>query len=160
MRISILIFLAFSCLSATFHPIYLSLCTIEITDAQQWSATFNLFFDDLEDALQNQEGNRPNLITENLEQNKEPLQKYLSKHFQIKSDEQMTYLISHMERKNDLVSIYIKGNGPWISRPVQITNTLLLELFESQKNIVKIKTSADAQLLYFKKNETVLHFPE
>ncbi len=123
------------------HPIYITTYHIEINPTGEWHASIRLFFDDLEDAIHNQEGKRPTLTTEHLMEYHEPISTYLQTHFQVidtASSGQFQYEIIEMERTGDVITIRLEGDTTW-DTDVRIYCNVLLELFASQKNIIEIK---------------------
>ena len=138
------------------HAIYVSLTAVEIHEHLEWSAQLQLFYDDLEDAIQNQEGKRPTLSQTQLPVYFGSIARYISDHFFMQYDgHQMTYHLNKVYRENELVVIELVGDEKWPTHEVEITNDLLLEIFESQKNIVKVKALDKVRMLYFKKGQVL-----
>ena len=136
------------------HPIYISTSDV-IFDAQgSWSGTIKVFYDDLEDALQNQGGKRPNLTSENLEQYYPQMYIYLSANLRFMQGQILSYRLVSASRLGDIITISFHGNTKWEPNPLTISNTLLLDLFESQKNIMTIRRNSDSNFFYLRKGLT------
>jgi hypothetical protein len=143
-------------LAGIFHALYLSTCQVTIHADRAWEGHLRLFYDDLEDALQHRFGVRPDLSEGQLDYHRGKMETYLKEHlvFQI-GQSHTNYLIKRTERHNDVVEIIIQGSG-WPVKSMTIHNSLLMELFETQKNVMIIKSAADTGTLYFHKGSTDL----
>ncbi len=142
--------------TGSFHALYLSTCQINIHADRTWEGHLRLFYDDLEDALQHRFGVRPDLSQDQLDDHRGKMETYLKEHLifqigQIHSD----FIIKDAERHNDVVDIIIQGSG-WPLKPMTIHNSILMELFETQKNVMIIKSATDTGTLYFHKGSTYL----
>lgn len=133
------------------HTFYLSTCEITIQSDRSWEGIVRVFHDDLEDALQHRFGMRPNLDEEGLKNQIENIQTYLNEHllFTHKGGK-AEYRIIKATRQNDILEILIRGKS-WSEKPLTIRNNLLMELFDSQKNIMTIKATQNMMTLYFNK---------
>lgn len=124
------------------HPIYLSTCKIQIDEQRQWQATFRIFYDDLEDGIQNMQGIRPNLDTNSLHRYEHYMLSYLQKHFEIWSiTESLPIKIESAERLADVIILTVSGKTMWPDHEVQLRLDLLTEIFPQQKNIVQVHYS-------------------
>lgn len=136
------------------HAFYLSTCEINIKSDRSWEGIIRIFHDDLEDALHHRFGIRPNLDEEDLKTHIENIQTYLNEHlFFTHKQEKAEYRIIKVVRHNDILQILVSGKS-WIERPLTIRNNLLMELFNSQKNVMTIKSAQEMTTLYFNKNST------
>ncbi len=137
------------------HPVYISVSDIHVQSDRSWSGEIHVFYDDLEDALQNQDKTRPTLTINRIERYKTSIQKYLFHHLLLSSSAgAITYEISGISRIGDLATIQLVGEDQWPKGQIQMENKVFLELFESQRNIVKIHYPSKRQTLYFKKELT------
>lgn len=140
--------------SLDYHALYLSTCEIVIEENHQWHGQLRIFHDDLEDALSNLTGKRPNLDRQ-LDPYQVSIQKYLNDHLLIENThEKVLYIVSELSRNQDIIEILIKGMNPWIDDITTVRNDLLMELFESQKNVMIIKKSDKIHTFYLKKSHT------
>lgn len=137
-----------------FHPIYISTADMTFDAQGSWSGTIKVFYDDLEDALQNQGGKRPNLTSENLIYYYPQMQAYLRNKLQFIQGEILSYQLVSASRLGDVITISIDGNDKWKPYQMTISNTLLLDLFESQKNIMTIRCNSDSNYFYLRKGLT------
>ena len=121
------------------HPIYLSTCKIEIDEQRQWQATFRIFYDDLEDGIQNMQGSRPNLSPPYLNLHEDKIELYLKKHFGITYDgKSLPFLTESIQRIEDVIIIEVAGQVKWPEEKVVLRSDLLTEIFSQQKNIVQV----------------------
>lgn len=133
------------------HAFYLSTCEINIKSDRTWEGIIRIFHDDLEDALHHRFGIRPNLDEEHLKTHIEDIQTYLNEHlFFTHNQENAEYRIIKAVRHNDILEIRISGKS-WFEKPLTIRNNLLMELFDSQKNVMTIKAAEEMTTLYFNK---------
>jgi len=140
---------------ALLHPIYISTSNVLLQAEGQWTATIKVFYDDLEDALQNQGGKRPNLVADSLAHYNTDIQIYLLAHLQFIQGASLEYRVVSASRTGDVVTILIDGIDGWQQQKnMTIINTLLLDLFESQKNIMTIRRDGDSDYFYMRKGLT------
>lgn len=124
------------------HPIYLSTCKIEIDEQRQWQATFRIFYDDLEDGIQNMQGSRPNLDTSSLHRYEHYMLSYLQKHFEIWNvTESLPIKMKNAERVADVIILTVSGETMWPDHEVKLRLDILTEIFHQQKNIVQVHDS-------------------
>lgn len=103
--------------------------------------SIKLFTDDLEKALYDIDSNKVNLNTkEEIEISEEIIQQYVSKNFTIRVNNQdkiATYI--GREYDENVTWIYLEYLNIKKIREFEVTNSLLLESFDDQKNIFSIK---------------------
>lgn len=148
------------CILLTFppgqHALYLSTCEIKIEEDKSWYGSIRIFHDDLEDALQNATGSRPNLTEELISLEHQDIELYLNEHLFIEKEHgRLLFQIVQLKRIEDVVEIGLRGNQSWESPRLIVHNDLLIELFESQKNIMTVRKSGQLTTLYFNKHTTV-----
>ncbi|MBK8504555.1 MAG: hypothetical protein IPL46_21500 [Saprospiraceae bacterium] len=138
------------------HALYLSTCEILIEEDWTWQGSIRIFHDDLEDALQNATGSRPNLTLDLIHLEQTDIELYLNEHLFFKTESgRLPYEIVQIVRTEDVVEIRLKGIQSWKSTHIIVHNDLLIELFESQKNIMTIRKSDQLSTHYFNKRTTV-----
>jgi hypothetical protein len=151
-----LLFLCFL-LSISFghHALYLSSCEILIEESGSWYGSVRIFHDDLEDALQNATGSRPNLTQDQIHLLQQDIELYLNEHLFFKKESgRLPYKVEQIVRLEDLIEIGVVGIQVWDSTHLIVHNDLLIELFESQKNIMTIRRPGQFSTLYFNKQAT------
>lgn len=118
------------------HKFYTSLTEIEYN---QETATFEvairLFFDDLGVTLRELRGHE---LSEDVKEETEILTAYLRDHFRITIDDKaMAQKIVGAELEADVLWVYMEINDiPETFESLHITNTVLMEIFTDQVNIV------------------------
>lgn len=140
---------------SSFHPLYLSTTQIEVHQDGSWEGTIRFFYDDLEDALQNELKHRPTLTDQRINEHLGEIDAYLRIHLTFKdsiSDHMMPYHITSGERVEDVIFLRLNGDKLWSSK-VLITCNLLLELFETQKNVFEIGFGDQSLYAYLKKDQ-------
>nr|WKN34324.1 hypothetical protein K4G66_18255 [Tunicatimonas sp. TK19036] len=152
-----LIFLTF----AQLHPFHISVCSINYAATEgSLQITVKIFADDLEEAL-NQSGNQASAYVDVL--NPEDPEKldvivnnYLAEHVSFTVNEkavQPQYL--GFEREDLTLWCYLEITGITELQQVKVQNTLLLNTFEDQINIVHIKANDVVKSMKLAKNQTV-----
>jgi hypothetical protein len=134
---------------------YLSTCQIGIGQDRSWTASWRIFHDDLEDALQHQTGQRPTLNESTLIQHQGHILEYLSQHFLVESTEgkRLEFGIMQLSMEGDVITVMCEGYKPWSKSKHFITNDLLTEIFGSQKNVMTIHSQGEIETLYFTKGQ-------
>lgn len=141
-----------------FHPLYLSTCQIEIKADRSWTASLRIFHDDLEDALQNKNGQRPTLDQSTLTAHQMHILAYLKQHFMVAAarGSSLDFGIVHLSMVEDIITVVCHGNKPWTKSKHFITHDLLTEIFGSQKNVMTINYQGQIETLYFTKHRKKL----
>lgn len=151
-----LLFLA----SAQLHPFHISVCSINYATAESsLQITVKIFADDLEEAL-NQRGEPASAYIDVLNpQDPEKLDSivsdYLAEHVSFAVNEQVAqpkYL--GFEREELTLWCYLEITGISELEQVKVQNTLLLNTFEDQVNIVHIKANDVVKSMKLAKNQT------
>ena len=111
-----------------------------------------LFYDDLEDALHNKLGARPNLDEQTLSLYKAQLSDYLVEHLIIEGETRgIRFLVDQLARNQDIVIVHLSGIDPWPETSLSITNDVLIEIYGTQKNVMTIRLQDDIDTLAFSK---------
>ncbi len=135
------------------HEFHLSKCNIEYKQSEQViQITLHVFIDDLESALREKGIDQLFIGTEKEKENADQhIQKYLQEKFQIKSDAQILDLVFlGKEQSEDLAAIwcYLEVTKVNTIKHLTVTNNVLMDIFDDQKNIVSIK-GPQKQSAYF-----------
>jgi len=139
---SVLLLLLIPLLSFSVHKYYLSLTQIEYNqENKSLEVIINVFMDDIELALNKENNINLQLTTKlELENSDDYFSKYLQEklHFKIEEKElEFNYL--GKEYEGDLVYFYLEIPNVENPQPLEIHNQILLQYFEDQQNVVKLK---------------------
>jgi hypothetical protein len=153
-------FLLLPLLSFNAHKFYVSNTIIEYSaQNQSYGITVKMFTDDLENAIG---GESIHLGEENEAINAGALvENYINAHFKLKfndQDQMLSYIGKEVE--NDLTICYFEMMQSTDFHSLKIDNTILLELFPEQKNIVSLTVGGKSQTLIMTathSSELVLH---
>lgn len=126
------------------HEFHLSKSTINYnTKDQSLQITMNMFIDDLELALQPIEGDSLKICTrKEKESAEESLHTYILEHFVIVINSQkITPKFLGKEPSDDLAAVwcYLEVENLPAFSEISITNDIMIELFEDQKNMTSIQ---------------------
>ncbi len=126
-----------------FHAFHISKCQIEYNlQEKALQMSMHIFIDDLEEALRNQGSGKLFIGTEKESDHAdEYLLQYLHNHFHLKVNEQIVaYEFVGKETSEDLQAIwcYLEITNIESVKSVTVENSLLMEVFADQKNIIHI----------------------
>ncbi len=131
-------------LSTPYHDYHVSNCNIKYNSStKSVQISLHVFIDDLEDAIRLKGKDELHILTEKESEDSDfYIEKYFNDHFIIQIDGQrvgMDFL--GKEGSGDYMAIWCYFEIYDIRQPalIEITNTIFLELFDDQKNIVTIK---------------------
>ena len=143
-------------LAFTMHKYYISLCEIEYKEEQQSiQIILGLFIDDIEVVLNKEHNATLNLATNNEDINiNSYYEAYLNKHFKIIANEELSpYQFIGKEYDDDIVRFYLEVESVEQLNSIEILNSCLLDYFEDQQNIIKIKANKLEKTFYLDKNK-------
>jgi hypothetical protein len=125
------------------HKYHLSKTLVEYNEQEQAiQVSMHLFIDDLEEALRQQGNDKLFICTKKEAADAEVhMEKYISENFQLTvNDEVIEWNFLGKEASEDLIGVwcYIEFIGVTELKSIGISNKLLLEVFEDQKNITQI----------------------
>ncbi|WP_241738915.1 DUF6702 family protein [Pontibacter beigongshangensis] len=116
---------------------------------QRLEVAIKVFMDDLEEALSRK--SKAKVVYSNSEQVQQLLQAYLRRHLVFEQEKgkplQQHFLGS--EAETDAVWAYVEVPVPDARRPLLVHNTVLMELFDDQMNIVNINSKGKTNSLLF-----------
>ncbi len=150
-----LLFLIIPLLSFNLHKLHVSLTKIVYKkETKTLQITTRLFIDDIENALDKKYGIKTELDNERELKNTDGyLEKYLKENLQIVADNKninLQYL--GKEYEDDIVYLYFEMENIPDFKQLTIKNTLLFDLFEDQRNIVKFKKGNFQKTIYLTKD--------
>ncbi|MFT5166071.1 MAG: hypothetical protein ACI8P3_001302 [Saprospiraceae bacterium] len=132
------------------HEFHISKCQIDFdktTEAVQ--VTLHLFLDDLEAALKEQGADKMFLCSDKEDSKAEKyLLRYFQQGFKLKvNEEAVDFEFIGKEQSEDLQAVwcYLEVTNIKFFNSIEVTNSLLMEVFEDQKNIVHIKAPDNKQ---------------
>lgn len=143
--------------SFTLHKYYLSLTQIEYSKEQaSLQIVMNVFMDDIELAVNKENGIDLQLTTQKeLPNNDGYFKKYLKDRIQISvngTQKQFNYL--GKEYEGDLVYFYLEIEDINSVKDIHIKNTVLMDYFPDQQNMIKLKVGKKYKsLLLTQKND-------
>ena len=147
----------------TLHKYYVSLCEIEYVEEQQSvQIIIGIFIDDLELTLNNVHNKKLNLATDDEVQNIDSIYtNYLKESLKIsinKNPKVIEYI--GKEYDFDIVRFYIEITDVENISSFEIQNTVLINDFEDQQNIVKFKKDNFYKTFYLsrKNDKSLLNF--
>ena len=147
----------------TAHKYYVSLTQVDYNEkSQALQMTMTVFIDDMETTLNNTYAKQFNLDTEKEpEDSNQFFEDYLKKHFQVKlegKEKQLSYIGKKYE--GDVVYLYFEIEQVEDVKTIEINNNMLMEFFEQQKNMIKLKVKGkfDSLMLTKKNAKGVLKF--
>ncbi len=143
-------------LNAAPHPFYVSVCTIEHNaKTKALEITFKIFTEDLESVLEEHTKERLRLGSKEESANAERyIQNYLKRCVTLQVDgDTLAFSYVGKEIEVDETWCYVEiANVPSVSK-LAIRNTLLMEKFEAQQNIVHVKVGGKQKSLVLWKDK-------
>ncbi|MCB9286713.1 MAG: hypothetical protein H6560_05290 [Lewinellaceae bacterium] len=143
------------------HDFHVSKCLVEYNESEQaLQMSLHLFIDDLEEALRRQGADKLFICTGKEDPQAEKyIYEYLQKHFAFKANgREVNYTFIGKEVSEDLAAVwcYLEITGISNLKTLQVSNSLLMDAFDDQKNLVSIAGPGKTQgLLLFQKGDTV-----
>lgn len=129
------VYLLFFLLSAVSHPFYLSVTEIDYnTDNQSLEVSIKLFTDNLNQAVKQQKSNLHASEDADVE-----LQRYLKEKLSVVvNGKPVEFEFLGKEEMPDVTWCYLEGKNIPAIKTIKVKNLMLLEVFDSQKNIVHL----------------------
>lgn len=138
------------------HPFYISVCQIDHNpDSGALEMSFRIFMDDLELALESMGTERLRLGTER-ESEKADLYigRYLARHVVIEiNGRRVSVAYLGKEVDPDAVWCYVEIENTQVLKQMTMTNTLLLETYEDQVNLVHVTANGQKKSLMFNQQQ-------
>ena len=134
------------------HPFYISVCQVDHNpDTGALEMSFRIFTDDLELALETMGTDRLRLGTER-ESEKADLYigRYLARHVEIEiNGRRVSAAFLGKEVDSDAIWCYVEAEDIPVLETMTMTNTLLLETYEDQVNLVHVNANGQKKSLVF-----------
>ncbi len=140
--IALVIMLSPVLMSSGAHKFYVSITKVEFSEeAQSVQIITKLFIDDIEATLQKRYDPNVSLDTKKeTEAHALLLEKYVLQKFKVEIDG-VAYQLEYLGREyeNDVVKCYMEVPGITDLGKIEIENSILMDMFEEQQNIVHVK---------------------
>ncbi len=138
------------------HPFYISVCQVDHNpDTGALELSFRIFMDDLELALETMGTDRLHLGTER-EAEKADLyiSRYLARHVEIAiNGQRVSAAFLGKEMESDAIWCFMEVERVPVLETMTMTNTLLLETFEDQVNLVHVNANGQKKSLVFDRQQ-------
>lgn len=156
-KLSLLVIL-FSFLSAfTFHKFYVGVFQIDyFKEKKAVQITARLFIDDLEKALYKKHNKHIYITTKDeIAEANTLIANYLSEKLKIKiNNKSQTIQFLTKEQEDNIVICYLKIPFKDNIKDLEITNTVLSDIFKEQQNLVHLNLNSNKKTLLFTNTET------
>ena len=131
------------------HAIYIGLIDIEI-ETQEINMSVKVFSDDLEDAIQLDNGERVKIVGQtDFSDLLTIIETYIIRKSKVYLDDvAQKFHIASCENQGDTTWIFLSGEINSSYETVRVDNQLFFEIFDTQTNVVKI--AIDGKLYYYK----------
>ena len=143
------------------HDFHVSKCLVEYNEGEQaLQMSLHLFIDDLEEALRRQGADKLFICTNKEdEQAEQYILRYLKQHFRFEvNGQERDYTFIGKEVSEDLAAVWCYLEIADVSglKNLQVSNSIMMDVFDNQKNLVSITGPGGKQgLLLFQKGDTV-----
>ena len=143
-------------LMAAAHPFHVSICMIDHNaETNGIEITHKIFCDDLNLALEDLGVVNPRLGTEREHKDVEMyIERYLRTNFSLKLDgEEIEWKWIGREVEDDVLWVYLEGKHTNTPVEAEVTNTILIEVFEDQSNLTHVKVKQATKTMHFNRAE-------
>ena len=136
------------------HSFYISISDVNYDkENQNIQISSRIFADDLEKALQNKYDHKADLLN-NLTQSSDFIARYMEENFLVDINHKelkLNYLGAELE--DDAVWIYLESKKVRKIKFISIRNTALQEIYEGQKNMIKVNIKNEIKSLKLTKDK-------
>ena len=140
------------------HPIHISVCDIEYDPpTQALQVTHRLFLDDLESAINTRHGLYMDIAKpKDMAERDSLVQHYLLSNFEVSVDgRRLEKTFIGVEIVDDVLYGYIEIVSVKKFKQIRVTDSVLMELFDDQVNLVHVKYNNKTRSLKLEKNSEV-----
>ncbi len=152
----LLILLVIPLFSFGLHKFYITLTDVNFNKNEKaLQITMTIFIDDLESTL-NKDFNIDCQLNTSFEIKKidDYFYNYLQKHFKIKVNQKMkSYTFLGKEYIDDTICFYLEINNIENIKSIEFYNTILIDNFPTQQNLIKVKVNNTRKSLFLNKKE-------
>lgn len=153
-KIPVLLLLLLMLTSSAAHKFYVSITMIEfVKEKESLQIISKIFTDDIEDALQERYDKSLRLDSDKETKKEEMfLKEYLKKkiHFNV-NGKPVNYTYIGREYEIDITKVYLEITGVSEVESLEVSNEVLMEMFEEQQNIVHFKNGDSRRSLVLEK---------
>ncbi|MET2984919.1 DUF6702 family protein [Aureibaculum conchae] len=138
------------------HKFYISLIKVEFKPEQEAvQITMRIFIDDLQKVINETNDINIELAVKNEVKNSDELIiKYIEDNFYITINSKNTsYNYLGKEYDNDIVYLYLEITNIKKMNSIEVNDTMLMDYFPTQKNIIKLKANNSKKTLFLTKNK-------
>ncbi len=138
------------------HPFYISVCQIDYnTDTEALEMSFRIFTDDLELALETMGTDLLRLGTEREAEKADVyIGRYLDRHVEFEiNGRKVSAAFLGKEMDSDAVWCYMEIENVPVLNTMTMSNTLLLETYEDQVNLVHVNANSQKKSLVFNRQQ-------
>jgi hypothetical protein len=142
--------LLFVLTSFGYHKFYISIYQIEYSKEKKMvQITSRIFIDDMNKALENKYGKKTNLCDKNeTKQDVDLMNKYITENFSIKiNGKPKPYTFISKESENNVIIGYYKITSISSIKSIEVQNTVLMDLYSDQQNIIQSKIEGKKESL-------------
>lgn len=141
----------------TRHDFHTSLTQMQFNAKDKtFEISVRIFTDDFEKAL-TQENNGQKVQLANNDKNDLLIEKYIRKHFNLTTAQKQHKAFSYVGHETEADAQWVYLEMPYAEpfRGGQLQQTVLMELFDDQVNLVNVQYLSQKKTLVFRKNQTV-----
>lgn len=138
------------------HPFHTSLAELHFNPrSNAWELSIRLFTDDLEAGLSNHY--KKNLKLDNDNQGDAYIPDYIAKHFGFREGDKLVHPFQYLgyQVETEVTWVYAEWPNGGNLTGKKLENTLLLELFDNQMNIVHLENQGKKSSMIFKKEKKI-----
>ena len=140
------------------HEYHASVTNMQYNPKEQvFEVSVRMFTDDLERTLTRENGGQRVIFDKKYEKNNDLLlEKYVRKHFAVQTPQKQRKVYSYIghETEADAQWIYLELPYAELFRGGMIQQSVLLDMFDDQVNLLTVNYNAQKKTLLFKKNQT------
>ena len=143
--------------SSDFHPFHSSVTEMSYNQKDQsWEISLRLFQDDLEQSVSAATGKKYRMIPGD-ESSEKVLDTYLRKHFRFHAGKQITtpYRWLGTEQQQDAIWVYLEIPTTSDLAGSYLENSIFLEVFEDQTNLVQWAPAGQKKSYLFRKSQEI-----
>ncbi|MCY7356577.1 MAG: hypothetical protein LH609_03750 [Rudanella sp.] len=146
-------------LSHSAHEYHASVTNMQYNPKERvFEVSVRMFTDDLEKTLTRENGGQRVIFDKKYEKNNDHLlEKYIRKHFALQTAQKQRKAFNYVghETEADAQWVYLELPYPEPFQGVNIQQSVLLDMFDDQVNLVTINYNSQKKTLLFRKNQTV-----
>ena len=132
----------------TFHALYLSVMDISYeAEGHELRVKYKIFTDDLEAGVRALSGELIALQDGISREEASRVQAYLQEKCQVEASQALTWELISCENQSDATFIELRAEFKGALSQLRISNSLLIDLFPTQRNIVRLRNGDKQQLL-------------